>query len=161
MDLDRLFEQADFVTIHLLKTPESTGLIGDKLLAQAKPELRIINVARGGIVDEEALADGRPAAAAPGGAALDVFSSEPGEGGALQSPVLDLPTVVVTPHLGATTPEAQDKAGITIAEQVLLALAGEFVPFAVNVERGGGSARRSPALPPAGRAPQPDVHVAQ
>src|SRR3954451_8623638 len=83
VELEELFEQADFVTVHLLKTAESTGLIGDKLLAKAKPGLRIINAARGGIVDEDALTraikDGRI-----GGAALDVFASEPGEGGGLQ-----------------------------------------------------------------------------
>src|SRR6185369_4336665 len=144
------FGQSDFVTIHLLKTPESTGLIGEKLLAKAKPGLRIINAARGGIVDEEALAaairDGRV-----GGAALDVFSSEPGEGGALASPVLDLDSVVVTPHLGASTTEAQDKAGVAIAEQVVLALAGEFVPFAVNVSAAEASESVRPYLPLAER----------
>src|SRR5205085_10555242 len=99
---------------------------------------------------EEALArairDGRV-----GGAALDVFSSEPGEGGALQSPVLDLDAVVVTPHLGASTREAQDKAGVAIAEQVVLALAGEFVPFAVNVSAAEASETVRPFVPLAER----------
>ena len=150
MELEELFEQADFVTVHLLKTPESTGLIGEKLLGKAKPGIRIINAARGGIVDEAALAaairDGRV-----GGAALDVFSSEPGEGGALQSPVLAVDEVVVTPHLGASTTEAQDKAGVAIAEQVVLALAGEFVPFAVNVSAAEASESVRPYLPLAER----------
>jgi D-3-phosphoglycerate dehydrogenase len=128
LPLDRLVETSDFVTLHVAKTPETIGLVGKELLAKAKPGIRIINVARGGIVDEEALAeairDGRVA-----GAALDVFASEP----TTESPLFGLPGVVVTPHLGASTREAQDKAGDTIAEQVGLALAGDFVPFAVNV----------------------------
>lgn len=150
MELDELFGQADFVTVHLLKTPESVNLIGDELLAKAKPGLRIINAARGGIVDEEALARAIKAGTV-GGAALDVFASEPGEGGALQSPVLELDSVVVTPHLGASTTEAQDKAGVAIAEQVLLALAGEFVPFAVNVSAAEASESVRPYLPVAER----------
>ena len=129
--LDQLMAEADFVTIHLPKTPETVGLISRDLLARAKPGIRIINTARGGIIDEEALAeairDGRVA-----GAGLDVFAKEP----ATSSPLFALDSVVVTPHLGASTLEAQDKAGVTIAEQVLLALAGDFVPFAVNVAAG-------------------------
>ena len=128
MTLDRLVEVSDFVTLHVAKTPETIGLIGKDLLARAKPGIRIINVARGGIVDEEALAEAVRIGHV-GGAALDVFSDEP----TTDSPLFDLPSVVVTPHLGASTREAQDKAGDTIAEQVGLALAGEFVPFAVNV----------------------------
>ena len=126
--LDRLVEVSDFVTLHVTKTPETVGLIGKDLLARAKPGIRIVNVSRGGIIDEDALAEairiGHVA-----GAALDVFAAEP----TTESPLFDLPEVVVTPHLGASTREAQDKAGDTIAEQVGLALAGEFVPFAVNV----------------------------
>ena len=121
---------ADFITLHLAKTPETIGLIGKDLLAKAKPGIRIINVARGGIVDEEALAEAIRSGHV-GGAAIDVFASEP----TTDSPLFGLPEVVVTPHLGASTREAQDKAGDTIAEQVRLALAGEFVPFAVNVAR--------------------------
>ncbi len=128
MSLDRLVEVSDFVTLHVTKTPETVGLIDKDLLARAKPGIRLINVSRGGIIDEDALAEairiGHVA-----GAALDVFTSEP----TTDSPLFDLPQVVVTPHLGASTREAQDKAGDTIAEQVGLALAGEFVPFAVNV----------------------------
>lgn len=126
--LEEVFAESDFVTIHTPKTPETTGLVGRDLLAKAKPGIRIVNTARGGIVDEEALADaireGRVA-----GAALDVFATEP----ASASPLFELDSVVVTPHLGASTEEAQDKAGVAIAEQVLLALAGDFVPFAVNL----------------------------
>ncbi len=126
--IEELFAESDFVTIHTPKTPETTGLVGRDLLAKAKPGIRIVNTARGGIVDEEALAEAiRDGIVA--GAALDVFATEPPTG----SPLLGLEQVIVTPHLGASTEEAQDKAGVTIAEQVLLALAGDFVPYAVNV----------------------------
>ena len=129
LPLDELVQVADFITLHLAKTPETMGLVGKELLAKAKPGIRIINVARGGIVDEAALAEAIRSGHV-GGAAIDVFVSEP----TTESPLFGLPEVVVTPHLGASTREAQDKAGNTIAEQVLLALAGEFVPFAVNVD---------------------------
>jgi D-3-phosphoglycerate dehydrogenase len=129
--LDELVARADFVTLHLAKTPETIGLIGAELLAKAKPGIRIVNVARGGIVDEQALADAIISGHV-GGAALDVFDEEP----KLDSPVFALDQVVVTPHLGASTVEAQDKAGDTIADMVILALAGDFVPFAVNVSAG-------------------------
>ncbi|MDE3087007.1 MAG: phosphoglycerate dehydrogenase [Acidobacteriota bacterium] len=128
LGLDELMAESDFVTIHLPKTPETAGLIGRDVLAKAKPGIRIVNAARGGILDEEALLEALRSGHA-GGAALDVYSSEP----CTDSPLFSLPNVVVTPHLGASTHEAQDKAGVTIAEQVILALAGDFVPFAVNV----------------------------
>ena len=146
MGIDELIGMADFVTVHLPKTPETAGLIGADLLAKAKPGLRIVNTARGGIVDEAALA-----AAITGGvvagAALDVFAKEP----TTESPLFGLSSVVVTPHLGASTAEAQDKAGDTIAEQVLLALAGEFVPYAVNVSASEASETVRPFLPLAER----------
>lgn len=131
VDLDQLMHLADFICVHLPKTPETTGLIGAEQLAKARPNLRIINTARGGIVDEEALAQ----AVANGtiaGAALDVFTQEP----MTESPLFEQDNIVVTPHLGASTAEAQDKAGITIAEQVVLALNNDFVPFAVNIPAG-------------------------
>src|SRR5215213_9413103 len=132
--LEELVRRSDFVTLHVARTPETVGLLGKDLLSQAKPGLRVINVARGGIVDEDALAEAiRNGTVA--GAALDVFASEP----TTSSPLFELDEVVVTPHLGASTAEAQDKAGVTIAEQVVLALAGDFVPFAVNVEAGEAS----------------------
>ncbi len=141
VDLDQLAARADFVTVHVARTPETMGLLGAEFFAKAKPGLRVINVARGGIVDEVALAqavqDGTVA-----GAALDVFSTEP----MTESPLFDLPQVVVTPHLGASTAEAQDKAGVTIAEMVGLALAGDFVPFAVNVNAGQASESIRPFL---------------
>jgi D-3-phosphoglycerate dehydrogenase / 2-oxoglutarate reductase len=146
MGLDELVGVADFITIHLPKTPDTIGLIGREVLARAKPGLRVINTARGGIVDEEALAfairEGRVA-----GAGLDVFAEEP----CTSSPLFELESVVVTPHLGASTREAQDKAGDTIAEQVLLALAGDFVPYAVNVSASEASETVRPFLPLAER----------
>ena len=126
--LDELIAESDFVTIHAVKTPETIGMLGRDLLAKAKPGLRIINVGRGGIVDEEALAEAIRDGIVQG-AGLDVFTKEP----TTESPLFELSSVVVSPHLGASTAEAQDKAGVTIAEQVLLALAGDFVPYAVNV----------------------------
>ena len=129
--LEALLVQADFVSIHLPRGPETEGLIGARELALMKRGARLINTARGGIVDEDALAkaieDGHL-----GGAAIDVFAVEP----TTESPLFALDRVVVTPHLGASTKEAQDKAGTTVAEMVRLALKGEFVPYAVNVSAG-------------------------
>jgi D-3-phosphoglycerate dehydrogenase len=144
--LDELVRQADFLTIHLPKTPDTIGLVDAELLTHAKPTLRIVNTARGGIIDEAALADalreGRVA-----GAAIDVWATEP----TTDSPLFKLANVVVTPHLGASTAEAQDKAGQTIAEQVVLALRGEFVPYAVNLAATEANATVQPFLPLAER----------
>jgi D-3-phosphoglycerate dehydrogenase len=146
LPLDQVVAEADFITVHLPKTKETAGLIGRDLLAKAKSNLRIINVARGGIVDEDALAWAiREGVIA--GAALDVFAKEP----TTDSPLFELDSVVVTPHLGASTREAQDKAGDAIAEMVMLALAGEFVPFAVNVSAAEASETVRPFLPLAER----------
>ena len=131
MTLDALLAQSDFITIHLPKNKETTDLLDAAALAKTKVGVRIVNAARGGIVNEDDLAE----AIRNGhvhGAALDVFAKEP----TTESPLFDLASVVVVPHLGASTAEAQDKAGVTIAEQVQLALAGDFVPFAVNVAAG-------------------------
>jgi D-3-phosphoglycerate dehydrogenase len=146
MDLDTLLSVSDFATIHVVKTPETIGLINAERLAVAKPGLRIVNVGRGGIIDEDALA-AAIASGHIGGAALDVFTKEP----TTESPLFELDSVVVTPHLGASTVEAQDKAGDTIAEQVGLALAGDFVPFAVNVSAAEASETVRPFLPMAER----------
>ena len=134
--------RSDFITLHLAKTPETVGLVNAELLAKAKPSLRIVNVARGGIVDESDLADAVRSGTIAG-AALDVFDSEP----TTESPLFGLDSVVVTPHLGASTEEAQDKAGDTIADMVELALAGDFVPFAVNVSAAEASETVRPYLP--------------
>lgn len=144
--IDALVAESDFVTIHAVKTPETINLIDADVLAKAKPGLRIVNVGRGGIVDEAALADAI-ANGVVAGCAIDVFAKEP----TTESPLFVLPSVVVTPHLGASTVEAQDKAGITIAEQVELALRGDFVPFAVNVAASEASGTVRPFLPLAER----------
>lgn len=146
LSLDRLMAESDFVTVHLPKNKETTGLIGREFFAIAKPNLRVINVARGGIVDEAALADAIVSGQIAG-AALDVFSTEP----MTESPLFALDAVVVTPHLGASTREAQDKAADTIAQQVRLALAGDFVPFAVNIKAAEAPETMKPYLPLAER----------
>jgi D-3-phosphoglycerate dehydrogenase len=142
VSLDELLAESDFISVHLPKNAETLGIIADRQLRQVKPEVRIINAARGGIVDEaalaSALADGRVA-----GAAIDVYAREP----CTDSPLFGLPNVVVTPHLGASTYEAQEKAGTQVARSVRLALAGEFVPDAVNVQGGLVDEMIRPGLP--------------
>ena len=129
--LDELLTESDFMSVHLPKTPETVGLIGEDQLSKVKPDLVLVNAARGGIVDEQALynalKEGRVAAAG-----LDVFAKEP----CVDSPLFELENVVATPHLGASTDEAQEKAGVAVARSVRLALDGELVPDAVNVQGG-------------------------
>ncbi|HVM28256.1 MAG TPA: phosphoglycerate dehydrogenase [Mycobacteriales bacterium] len=142
VSLEELLQHSDFISIHLPKTPETTGLIGEKELRLVKPSVRFVNAARGGLVDEQALADaiadGRVA-----GAGIDVFASEP----TTESPLFAFDSVVVAPHLGASTVEAQDKAGIAVARSVKLALEGDFVPDAVNVQGGAVAEELRPGLP--------------
>jgi D-3-phosphoglycerate dehydrogenase len=129
VSLDELLRRAAMISIHLPKTPETVGLIGKDQLALTKPGVLIVNAARGGLVDEDALA-GAVRSGHVGGAGIDVYVTEP----TTSSPLFELPQVVVTPHLGASTDEAQDRAGTDVARSVQLALAGEFVPDAVNVQ---------------------------
>ncbi|RWZ61103.1 phosphoglycerate dehydrogenase [Labedella populi] len=131
LSLDELLAQSDFITIHMPKTPETTGMIGSEQLALMKSTAFVVNVARGGLIDEAALHDALVAKTIAG-AGLDVFVSEP----PTDSPLLALENVVVTPHLGASTDEAQEKAGVSVAKSVRLALGGELVPDAVNVAGG-------------------------
>ncbi|WP_031466721.1 phosphoglycerate dehydrogenase [Sciscionella sediminilitoris] len=142
VELDELLSRADAISVHLPKTPETKGLIDAEKLAKVKPGVIIVNAARGGLVDEQALADaireGRV-----GGAGIDVFSAEP----TTESPLFGLDNVVVTPHLGASTAEAQDRAGTDVARSTLLALRGEFVPDAVNVAGGPVGEEVRPFLP--------------
>jgi D-3-phosphoglycerate dehydrogenase / 2-oxoglutarate reductase len=132
VELDELLARADVISVHLPKTPETKGLIGAEALAKTKPGVLIVNAARGGLIDEQALADALRDGQV-GGAGVDVFVEEP----TTTSPLFGLPNVVVTPHLGASTGEAQDRAGTDVARSVLLALRGDFVPDAVNVASGG------------------------
>jgi D-3-phosphoglycerate dehydrogenase len=142
VDLDTLLAESDFMSVHLPKTPETVGLIGTEQLAAAKSSLVLVNAARGGIVDEAALyaalKEGRIAAAG-----LDVFASEP----CTDSPLFELENVVATPHLGASTDEAQEKAGVAVARSVRLALSGELVPDAVNVQGGVIAEEVRPGIP--------------
>ena len=141
LPLDELLARADFISVHLPKTPETAGLIDKDALAKTKPGVVIVNAARGGLIDEAALADAVTSGHVRA-AGIDVFSTEP----CTDSPLFDLPQVVVTPHLGASTEEAQDRAGTDVAASVKLALAGEFVPDAVNVGAGVVSEEVSPWL---------------
>jgi len=142
VELDDLFKRSDFITIHLPKTKETANLIGVEALKKVKPSVRIINAARGGVLDEAALYDaiveGRVA-----GAGLDVYVTEP----CTDSPLFQLDQVVATPHLGASTDEAQERAGIAVAVSVRKALAGELVPDAVNVKGGAIHDEIRPSLP--------------
>ncbi len=130
--LDELLRESDFISIHLPKTPETVGLIGAKELAATKPGTVLVNAARGGLVDEQALVEALRSGHLAG-AGIDVYDTEP----CTDSPLFGLPNVVATPHLGASTVEAQDKAGVAVARSVRLALQGDFVPDAVNVQAGG------------------------
>ena len=148
LSLDELVAEADFLTIHMPKTPETTGMIGAEQFAAMKPTAFVVNVARGGLIDEEALHEAlvageiagappsAPLRAAIARAFLVFFTSEPPAEGGLARALLDLPNVVVTPHLGASTEEAQEKAGVSVARSVRLALGGDLVPDAVNVAGG-------------------------
>jgi D-3-phosphoglycerate dehydrogenase len=142
VELDELLKVSDFITIHLPKTKETANLIGTEALKKVKPTARIINAARGGVLDEsalyEALKNGKVA-----GAGLDVFATEP----CTDSPLFTLDNVVATPHLGASTDEAQERAGIAVAVSVRKALSGELVPDAVNVKGGVIDEAVRPALP--------------
>ena len=151
--IEELVADSDFVTIHATEDARHDRPRQRRRCSRTRsPGMRLINAGRGGIVDEDALADairdGRL-----GGAAIDTFAKEP----TTESPLFELDNVVVTPHLGASTAEAQDKAGETIAEQVVLALRGDFVPFAVNVAASEASETRA-AVPAARRAARAVVH---
>ncbi|WFP17728.1 phosphoglycerate dehydrogenase [Citricoccus muralis] len=142
LGLDELLETADFVTIHMPRTPETLGMISDDQFARMKDTAYVINVARGGLIDEDAL--GRALEAKTiGGAAVDVFVKEP----AVDLDFFGYDNAVVTPHLGASTAEAQEKAGISVANSVRLALAGELVPDAVNVAGGAIDPYVRPGIP--------------
>jgi D-3-phosphoglycerate dehydrogenase / 2-oxoglutarate reductase len=142
VSIEELMKRSDFITIHIPKTPETTGMISAPEFAMAKPNLRIVNCSRGGIIDEAALFDALSSGQIAG-AGLDVFVNEPPK----DSPLLTLPNILVTPHLGASTDEAQEKAGISVARSVRLALAGDLVPDAVNVAGGVIDSSVKPGIP--------------
>src|SRR5438552_8401840 len=126
---EELYAQSDFITVHLPNTPETEGWLDAEAFAQMRDGVRILNVARGGLVDDAALKDALDSGKV-GGAALDVFPSEPMTDYPLFSGYAN---VVVTPHLGASTAEATDRAGYQSAEQVVAALRGGVVATAVNI----------------------------
>ncbi|HEX3510779.1 MAG TPA: phosphoglycerate dehydrogenase [Solirubrobacteraceae bacterium] len=123
-----IYAQADFITIHLPKTAETQGFLGQEAFAAMRDGVRVLNVARGGLIDESALQEALDSGKVAG-AAIDVFTSEP----MTEHPLFAYPNVIVTPHLGASTAEATDRAGYQSAEQVVAALAGGVVSTAVNI----------------------------
>lgn len=142
VEWETLLAESDVITIHMPKTPDTVGMIDAEAFAQMKPTAYVVNVARGGLIDEQDLAEavrtGRIA-----GAAVDVFSTEPPQ----DLELIGMDGIITTPHLGASTREAQEKAGISVARSVRLALEGELVPDAVNVAGGPIDAEVRPGIP--------------
>ncbi len=126
--LPELLTRADVITVHVPLVAETRGLIGVGQIEAMKPGAVLLNVARGGLIDEAALAAALRSGHL-GGAAVDVFSAEPMTA---DNPLRDAPNTILTPHLGASTSEAQDRVGVEVAEQLLLALAGVTPPYAIN-----------------------------
>lgn len=129
VDLDTLYQESDYISVHTPKTKETTGMINAEKLALMKPTVRLINCARGGIIDEAALADAAKAGKI-GGAAVDVYTTEPAPA---DNSLLNIPNIITTPHLGASTEEAQVNVAIDIAEQIVEVLAGKPARAAVNM----------------------------
>ncbi|MFC1982283.1 phosphoglycerate dehydrogenase [Chloroflexota bacterium] len=126
-DLERLLKESDFITLHIPLTPKTRGIIGAKELAMVKPTLRIINCARGGLIDEKALVDAIKNEKVAG-AAIDVFESEP----ITESILFENANIIVTPHLGASTAEAQVMAAKDVADQIIEVFEGQPARYAVN-----------------------------
>ncbi|MHB0977283.1 MAG: phosphoglycerate dehydrogenase [Candidatus Aquicultorales bacterium] len=126
--LMEVLKDSDFLTVHLPKTKETMGLFGPEEFAAMKPGVRLVNTARGGIFQEEALIEALKSGKVAS-VGVDVYEKEP----CTENPLFEFPQAVCTPHLGASTVEAQDKAGVMIAEQVVAALTGAFVSNAVNI----------------------------
>jgi D-3-phosphoglycerate dehydrogenase / 2-oxoglutarate reductase len=142
--VEEIYAQADFITIHLPKTPETEGFIDAGAFARMRDGVRVLNVARGGLIDEDALKDALDSGKVAG-AAIDVFKSEP----MTEHPLFAYANVIATPHLGASTAEATDRAGYQSAEQVVAALTGGVVSTAVNIPAVGAEdmAMLGPFLP--------------
>lgn len=126
--VEDLYARSDFLTIHLPRNPETVGFLNAQAFAQMKPGIRVINCARGELIDDDALKDALDSGKVAG-AALDVFKQEP----ISEHPLFSYENVVVTPHLGASTTEAQDRAGTQTAEQIVAALTGGVIATAVNI----------------------------
>ncbi len=127
VDLPVLLREADVITVHTTLNQGTRGLIGRDEIAMMKPTVRLINTARGGIIEEEALAEA-VASGRVAGAAVDVFTKEP----AVDNVVTRDPRIIVTPHLGASTAEAQERVAVDVARQIVAVLRGEPAPYAVN-----------------------------
>ncbi|PIW55001.1 MAG: phosphoglycerate dehydrogenase, partial [Sphingomonadales bacterium CG12_big_fil_rev_8_21_14_0_65_65_10] len=141
VDLDTLLARADFITLHTPLTDETRGILSEEALAKTKPGVRIVNCARGGLIDEAALKEALDSGQV-GGAALDVFETEP----ATASPLFDAPNFICTPHLGASTTEAQVNVAIQVAEQMADYLTTGGITNALNVP--SLSAEEAPKLKP-------------
>ena len=141
VELDELLSKADFITLHVPKTDQTAGMISKEVIAKMKPGVRIVNCARGGLVDEAALAEALKSGHVAG-AAFDVFETEP----ATDSPLFNLANVVVTPHLGAATSEAQENVAIQVAEQLSDYLNNGAVSNAINMP--SITAKEAPILGP-------------
>jgi D-3-phosphoglycerate dehydrogenase len=141
VELNELLSKADFITLHVPKTDQTAGMISKEVIAKMKPGVRIINCARGGLVNEAALAEALNSGHVAG-AAFDVFETEP----ATDSPLFNLPNVVVTPHLGAATTEAQENVAIQVAEQLSDYLNNGAVSNAINMP--SITAKEAPILGP-------------
>lgn len=129
VDLDTLYQESDYITVHVPKTKETTGMINADKIALMKPTVRLINVARGGILDEAAVAEAAKSGRIAG-AAIDVFTVEPAPA---DNPLLGIPNILTTPHLGASTEEAQVNVALDIAEQIVEVLNGHPARAAVNM----------------------------
>ena len=141
VEFNELLSTADFITLHVPKTDKTAGMINAEAIAKMKPGVRIINCARGGLVDEYALAEALKSGQVAG-AAFDVFAVEP----ATDSPLFNLPNVVVTPHLGAATTEAQENVALQVAEQISEYLNDGAVTNAINMP--SITAEEAPILSP-------------
>lgn len=128
-NLDELFKNADYITLHIPKTKDTANIISAENIARMKKGVKIINCARGGLIDEKALADALVSGQV-GGAALDVFNSEPPEA---NNPLANAPNIILTPHLGASTEEAQVNVAIDVSEQIVDVLTGGMARSAVNI----------------------------
>jgi D-3-phosphoglycerate dehydrogenase len=128
VDLDTVLKEADFITFHVPLTKSTYHMVGEKQFSMMKDSVMLINCARGGIIDEEALYEALKSGKVAG-CALDVFEKEP----PLESPLLDLPNLIATPHLGASTQEAQVSVAVDVAKDVIRALKGEMVKNPVNM----------------------------
>jgi D-3-phosphoglycerate dehydrogenase len=127
VEFEQLLAESDFISVHPPLTPQTQGMIGAAEIGRMKDGVRLINVARGGIIDESALAEA-VSSGKVAGAAVDVYSSEPpGE-----NPVLTDPRIIITPHLGASTAEAQERVALDVAEQIVDILSGRPARYAVN-----------------------------